>query len=119
MQLTKAELAIRTLEYLFGALFGVFVAVLGTSVHRAYAPFALIFVLIAVLICAVMMRAWLGLGGIAAFGIGWLVAVQVFTLEGPGGDIVLPAQYQTYVWLVGGLFMLGLACFTPRKWYAE
>lgn len=112
-------MAVRTFEYLCAALFGVLVAVIGTSVHRAYAPFALIFAVAAVLVCGVMMRAWIGLGGVAAFGVGWLAMVQIFTLKGPGGDVLLPAQYQTYVWLVGGLVVLGVACFTPRKWYAE
>ncbi len=109
----------RIVEFAAALLFGVFVAVLGTAAHRAYEPYALIFALLAVLVSSVMVRAWLGLGGVAAFGAGWMIMAQLFALGGPGGDILMPNQFITYVWLFGGVAAVGAACFTPRIWYSE
>ncbi|MFD2840902.1 DUF6113 family protein [Populibacterium corticicola] len=110
---------VRVVEYATALLFGAFVAVLGTAAHRAYEPYALIFALLAVVVSGVMVRAWIGLGGVAAFGAGWMIMAQLFALGGPGGDIMMPNQVITYVWLFGGVVAVGAVCFTPRKWYAE
>lgn len=115
----KALGLIRTFEYVLAVALGVFVAVVGTSVHRSYLPVALLCAIAAVFAGAVMVRAWIGFGGIAAFGGGWFAVTQILALKGPGGDILMPAQWPTIVWMIAGSLMIVVACFTPRKWFTE
>lgn len=119
MNSDKALGLIRAVEYFLAVALGAFVAVVGTAVHRTYLPVALVLAIAAVLAGSVMARAWIGFGGVLAFGAGWFVVTQVLALKGPGGDILMPAQWPTIAWLVGGSLMIVVACFTPRKWFTE
>lgn len=119
METSKQSLGIHIVEWISAGLFGVLVALLGTAVHRAYDPFGVVLAIVAVFISATMVRAWLGLVGVGIFGGLFLVLMQILAMEGPGGDILMPADYLTYVWLAGGILAVGAACFTPRKWFSE
>ena len=101
-------------------LLGGLVGATGTVIHRAWTPWGVMGCLALVLASAVLARAWVGLLGLLAYGIGWVVVVQVLSLTGPGGDVLIPAgQVIGYVWIVGGMLMIAVAAFVPRRWFAD
>lgn len=108
-----------TLSYLMVVIIGVLVAAVGTAVHRQWAPFILIACLLAVFCAATMVRAWLGMLGLAVFGGVWLIVVQVLSQVGPGGDVLMPGQPLSYAWAFGGVVAVGVAAFTPRNWFKD
>ncbi|SDC53718.1 hypothetical protein SAMN05216410_1856 [Sanguibacter gelidistatuariae] len=105
--------------YLCVLLLGAAVGLVGTIMHRQWMPWILIVALLTVTVAGVLVRAWLGSGGLIPYGIGWLVVVQAFAAQGPGGDIIMPAQSISYVWMIGGMVMIGVAAFAPRKWFRD
>lgn len=105
--------------YLCAGLIGGFVGLVGTVMHRQWMPWILLVALLTVAVAGVLVRAWLGAGGLIPYGIGWLVIVQVLAAQGPGGDILMPAQPISYVWMIGGMVMVGMAAFAPRSWFAD
>ncbi|PFG33757.1 DUF6113 family protein [Sanguibacter antarcticus] len=111
--------AVTVLAYIGALATGALVGLLGSVAHRQWMPWILVVALVAVGVAGILVRAWLGGAGIAAYGVGWLVVVQVLALVGPGGDILLPAQTSTYVWMIGGIAMIGLAAVAPRKWFLD
>ena len=107
------------LGYVVALLLGGVVATVGTIAHRLWVPGVLVLALVAVLAAGVMVRAWIGTGGLVAYGLGWLVLVQVAATTGPGGDVLLPGQVISYVWMGGGMLMIGVAAFAPRRWFTD
>ena len=105
--------------YLCAGLLGAVVGLVGTTVHRQWLSWIRVGALVALAVAGVFIRAWLGGGGLIPYGIGWLVMVQVFAAQGPGGDIILPAQPVSYVWMLGGMVMIGVAAFAPRQWFVD
>jgi hypothetical protein len=96
--------------------------VVGTVAHRATwldLPAGVVLALALTLSTAVLCRAWSGLGTMLAAGAGWLVAVQVLSLSGPGGDVLVPAEPVGMVWTYGGLAMFVIAAFLPRSWFSD
>jgi hypothetical protein len=101
---------------------GATVGVLGTVAHRAQwqdLPVGVALALAITLSAAVLCRAWAGLGTLLACGAGWVVAVQALALEGPGGDVLVPAQPVGLVWTYGGMALFLVAAFLPRSWFSE
>jgi len=115
-----ARSVVQTLtRWLATLLLGVLVGAAGTAMHRALLPWGVVGCLALVLASAVLARAWVGLLGLAVYGIGWVVVVQVLSLTGPGGDVLIPAgQAIGYAWIVGGMLMIAVAAFVPRRWFA-
>ncbi|MGO1315456.1 MAG: DUF6113 family protein [Cellulomonadaceae bacterium] len=113
MRLTFASV----LRWAAAVLLGAVVGVVGTFTHRSVEPLGLVLAFAAVLSAAVWMRAWAGLGGVLALGLGWVAAVQVLALAGPGGDVLVPAQPLGYLWVYGGLVFVVAAAFAPRRWF--
>lgn len=107
------------LGYVVALALGGLVALVGTVAHRQWMPWVLVLALIAVLAAATMVRAWIGTGGLVAYGLGWLAVVQVAASAGPGGDVLLPGQVSSYVWMGGGMLMIGVAAFAPRRWFTD
>ncbi len=107
------------------ALIGAVVGLVGTVAHRAPVVdlpalhLGLVLALLAVLAGSVLSRAWGGYAGLLGFGIGWVAVVQILSLEGPGGDVLVPGQVVGYVWIYGGLLVVALAAFLPRSWFSE
>jgi hypothetical protein len=99
-------------------LVGGAVGVVGTVAHRQWAPWILLVSLLTVAVAGVLVRAWLGMPGLVAYALGWLAAVQLLALSGPGGDVLLPAQPLSYAWMFGGFAMVAVAAFAPRRWFA-
>ncbi|MGF0116096.1 DUF6113 family protein [Promicromonospora sp. Marseille-Q5078] len=101
---------------------GAVVGVLGTVAHRTQwhdLPVGIVLALAITLSTAVLCRAWAGLGPLLAAGAGWIVAVQVLSVAGPGGDVLVPAQAVGLVWTYGGLAMFLVAAFLPRSWFSD
>lgn len=107
------------LGYVVTLLLGALVGLVGTVAHRQWLPWVLVLCLLAVLAAAVMVRAWVGGGGLVAYGLGWLALVQVAATAGPGGDVLLPGDAWSYVWMGGGMLMIGVAAFAPRRWFTD
>jgi hypothetical protein len=99
---------------------GVLIGVVGTVLHRSSVPWGMVLCLTAVLSSTVLVRAWAGLPGMVGYALGWLVAVQVLSLTGPGGDVLVPAGDQLgYVWGLGGMVVIGVAAFLPSRWFRD
>ncbi|MCA5892397.1 DUF6113 family protein [Isoptericola sp. NEAU-Y5] len=104
------------------ALLGVTIGVLGTVAHRAEwgdLPVGIVLALAITLSAAVLCRAWAGMSTLLASGVGWVVAVQMLSVEGPGGDVLVPAQTVGLVWTYGGLVLFAVTAFLPRRWFAD
>lgn len=99
---------------------GGLVGAAGTAMHRAAMPWGVALCLALVLASSVLVRAWVGLVGLLAHGVGWVVVVQVLSLTGPGGDVLIPAgQAIGYVWIVGGMLMIAAGAFAPARWFRD
>ncbi|MBO0608420.1 DUF6113 family protein [Myceligenerans salitolerans] len=107
---------------LLAVALGLVIGALGTAVHRYgdeswYAGAALAVALTGA--AAVMCRAWSGYGALLAFAGGWIVAVQLMSLRGSGGDVLVPAGTLGLVWTYAGVVTLGVAAFLPASWFRE
>lgn len=99
---------------------GGLVGAAGTAAHRAWVPWGIAACLALVLASGVLVRAWVGLAGLLAYGLGWVGVAQVLSLTGPGGDVLIPAgQAIGYAWLVGGMLMMAVAAFAPTRWFRD
>ncbi|MBD5787018.1 hypothetical protein IF650_12595 [Cellulosimicrobium terreum] len=106
------------------ALLGVVVGIVGTVAHRAPVldgpvPVGLVLALLAVLAAGILSRAWAGMAGVLGYGVGWVAIVQLLSLQGPGGDVLIPAQTIGYVWIYGGLVVVAVVAFLPRSWFSD
>ncbi|HEY5514883.1 MAG TPA: hypothetical protein VIK12_01585 [Pengzhenrongella sp.] len=99
---------------------GGLVGAAGTVMHRAVVPWGIAACLALVLASAVGVRAWIGLVGLLGYGLGLVAVVQVLSLKGPGGDVLVPAgQTIGYVWVVGGMLMVAVAAFAPARLFRD
>jgi Family of unknown function (DUF6113) len=102
------------------ALLGAFIGVAGTTLHRSAPPWGMALCLAVVLTSTVAVRAWAGLLPVLGYALGWLATVQVLSLTGPGGDVLVPAgDTLGYVWGIGGMVAIGVACFLPTRWFRD
>ena len=99
---------------------GAAIGVAGTVLHRAAPPWGMALCLAVVLTSTVAVRAWAGLLPVVGYAVGWLAVVQVMSLPGPGGDVLVPSGDSLgYVWGLGGMVVIGIACFLPARWFRE
>jgi hypothetical protein len=106
---------------LLALVLGAVTGALGTVSHLTAwegLPVGLVLALALTTSTAVLSRAWAGYGTLLAGAVGWLVAVQALSVEGPGGDVLVPATVEGLVWTYGGLLLWGVAAFLPRRWFA-
>ena len=95
-------------------LFGTVLAASRTTVHGTTVPWGVVLVLVTVLAC-VRGGAWL-LGsrrGAALVGLGWVLPTLAFATTNPGGDVLLPDEPRTYVYLIGATLLVVLAVALP------
>jgi hypothetical protein len=95
-------------------LFGTVLAAARTTVRGTTVPWGVVLVLVTVLAC-VRGAAWL-LGsrrGAALVGLGWVLPTLAFATTNPGGDVLLPDEPRTYVYLVGATVLVVLAVALP------
>ncbi|GAB4084767.1 hypothetical protein GCM10028784_13970 [Myceligenerans cantabricum] len=107
---------------LLAVALGLVIGALGTVVHRygdesSYLGMVLGLTLTAA--AAVMCRAWSGYGALLAFAGGWVVMVQLMSLRGSGGDVLVPAGTLGLVWTYAGVAVLGATAFLPSTWFRE
>jgi hypothetical protein len=94
--------------------FGTVLASVRTVTHGHTIWWGLALVLVTLLAC-VRGAAWL-VGtrrGAAAVGLGWVLPTLAFTTVNPGGDVLLPDDTRTYVYLVGATLVVVLATALP------
>ncbi|MFD4994179.1 hypothetical protein ACFWH7_21040 [Cellulosimicrobium cellulans] len=110
------------------ALVGVIVGLVGTVAHRAHllgvdlpegVGLGIVLALLTVLVAGTLARAGGGMAGLLGYGIGWVVVVQLLSLEGPGGDVLVPSEPVGYVWIYGGLLVVAAVAFLPRSWFSD
>lgn len=110
------------LRTLLAVLLGVVTGALGTVVHR-YGDdswyLGLVLALALTTAAGVLARAWAGYGTLLGFGVGWVGIVQVLSLPGSGGDVVVPAGVLGLVWSYAGVALLAVVAFLPASWFAE
>lgn len=99
-------------------LIGVVVGVVGTAVHRWQVPWGLVLALVTVLCAGVLARAWAGWLGMLLLALGVVTTVGILASNGPGGDVLVPAQPVGYVWYAGAL-VVALAGLAPRSWFSD
>lgn len=101
---------------------GVLTGLAGTLMHRWHAgdlPVGMALALLTVLVGGVLARAAADGAGLLLTGLAGLVTVQVLTLAGPGGDVVVTDQALSYVWLLGQPLVTAAAALAPRRWFSD
>jgi len=95
-------------------LFGTVLASVRTVTHGHTLWWGLALVLVTLLAC-VRGAAWLvgSRRGAAAVGLGWVLPTIAFSTVNPGGDVLLPDDTRTYVYLVGATLVVVLATALP------
>ena len=99
-------------------LLGVVLGVVGTVVHRAISPWGLVLALLAILVLGVLLRAWQGWSGMLAGAMGVFTATWLLGTTGPGGDVLIAADWRGLAWFCGAL-VVGLAAVMPRRWFSD
>lgn len=109
--------AVRVLAHLLALLAGAAAGVLGSftfAYTKASMPVGL---LVALFLClAVFVTAGMALksrGAAAIATAGWLAIVGLLSMNGPGGDLVVPATTLGYRWLLAGIMLAGLSIALP------
>lgn len=99
-------------------LLGVVVGGVGTVMHRSVAPWGLVLGLFVLVSAGLFARAWEGWGGTGALAAGWYLAVMTMWVEGPGGDVLVPAlgPWGT-LWILGGTAALAAPLLAPARWF--
>jgi hypothetical protein len=105
-------------------MFGVLVGVVGTVAHRyrlgeIRLPLGVIGGLLLLFLAGVACRAWAGYLGLLGFGLGWVVVVQLMAINGPGGDLLIASGTLGYVWIYGGLAVIGIVAFLANSWFSD
>jgi hypothetical protein len=106
----------------------VVIGLLGTVVHRGSGSVGSVDVswwgvalaIVTVAVVGVTVRAWTGLAGLVAYGVGVVLAVQQLATTGPGGDVLVPAgQPVGFVWIAGSAAGVVAAALAPRRWFRD
>ena len=110
-------------------LLGLLLGAVGTTLHRTIRlnlPLGLLISLAMTLSAAVWMRAWRGLPALLGFGLGWIVAVELMSLTGPGGDMIVVEPTSDVAWASAGtiwnylgIALIVLVAFLPMRWFAD
>ena len=106
----------RLVEIAVSAALGAVVAIVGAVAHRSIPPIAVILCCVLVLLATVFVRAWAGWTAVLSFAVPFVVLTYVFTLHGPGGDLLIAGDALGYSWLYGGAGAVVLACVMPPSW---
>lgn len=99
-------------------LLGLVVGAVGTVVHRAVPPWGLLLALLAVVVLGALLRAWQGWAGMLAGAMGVFTVTWLMGVTGPGGDVLVAADWRGLVWFVGAL-AVGAAGLLPRTWFSD
>ena len=103
------------LGYVVLAVGGIVTASVGAVAHRGYAPFGLIAAIVMVGLAALFARTWLGFAGVGVLGGAWVLTTFVWSMDGPGGSVLIAQDPLGIGWLVGGTLMIVAASVVPTK----
>jgi hypothetical protein len=120
----------------FGLVAGALVGAFGTAIHRTIwgsfslfgldsgVPIGLLIALALTLSAALFIRAAAGFNTFAAFGLGWIVAVQLLAMQHSGGDVLIVDPRENIRWASAGLVwvylgagLLVLTALLPPRWF--
>ena len=104
-------------------LLGALVAAVGTFLQAARLGLGPVDVPYGVVVSLALTAAVCLAGGLAtgsrsgalAAAAGWLLVLVLSLAPGPGGDVVLPARPLSYVWLLGGVVLVGMTLAAPYE----
>ena len=105
----------RALEILVAVVLGAIVAAVGGVAYRGYPPVGVSLSIALVLFAATFVRAWSSWAGVIAFAVPFVALTYLFTREGPGGSLLIPADGLGYAWLYGSAAALIVACLMPAR----
>jgi hypothetical protein len=103
------------LGYVVLVVGGIVTASVGAVAHRGFVPLGVIASILMVGLAAVFARTWLGFGGVGVFGASWAVMTFVWSLNGPGGSVLIAQDALGVAWLLGGTLMIVTASVIPTK----
>ncbi|WP_084106033.1 hypothetical protein [Demequina sp. NBRC 110056] len=103
------------LAYLVLIAGGIITASVGAVAHRGYVPWGLVASILMVGLAAVFSRAWLGFTGLGVFAGAWLVATFVWSLNGPGGSVLIVQDAVGVAWLAGATVMIVASALVPTR----
>ena len=114
------------MQILLGCLVAGLVAVLGTVSHRSFIgpfPAGVVLALAMTLSMAVWVRGMAGYKALIAAAVVWVLCVQVLSMEGAGGDVLLVSMstpvawpWLGYLWTYVGVVLFAVAAFLPSRW---
>ena len=104
-----------SLGYVILAVAGLLVATVGSVAYRSIPPFGVALCVAMVLMGAVFARTWLSWSGLGIYALLCVGAVFLWTLEGPGGSVLIAADGLGYGWLAGAAGAIVVAALLPRK----
>lgn len=104
-----------SLGYVVLALAGLLTATVGAVAYRSIPPFGVVIAIVMVLAAAVFARAWLSWSGLGVFAGLWAMTTMVWSLNGPGGSVLIAQDGLGVTWLVGAGVAIVIAAFVPKK----
>jgi hypothetical protein len=105
---------------LVALVLGVAVGTVGTLMHRSVQPWGVVVCLALVAAAGVVARAWDGWPTLGGYAVGVLGSTQLLAREGPGGDVLVPAdQAIGWVWILGGVVVLLAVAVLPRRLFVD
>ena len=132
----SSHAALVGLRLVLGLLAGVLVGLFGTANHRSFFtfgtapnlhrfPLGLIIALALTISAALLIRAVAGFTAFAAYGIGWILSVQLpLLVANAGGDVLIvdpresiPFAVAGVIWTYAGAVLLVLIALLPPRWF--
>jgi len=120
---------------ILGLIAGAMVGAFGTAIHRSlltfgaapnthFFPHGLLLALALTIAAGLFIRASAGFNTFAAFGLGWIVMVQLLAMPNTGGDVLivdprepLPFAAAGLIWTYLGAVLLVLLALLPPRWF--
>jgi hypothetical protein len=116
-------------QLILGVLAGILVGSFGTTAHRsifAGIPVGIVVALALTASTALLVRAAFGFPAFAAYGLGWILAVQLLALPDFGGSLLItspqasiPFAAAGVVWNIAGAALLVICALLPQRWFAK
>jgi len=126
------------IRILLGLVAGVLIGAFGTAIHRTLIgnftlhdavgrgfPVGLLVALALLVSAGLFIRAAAGFNMFAAFGIGWILMVWLFSIPNHGGDVLIVDPRESIPWAVAGLIwtylgtlLLVIIALLPLRWFS-
>ncbi|WP_061960757.1 hypothetical protein [Demequina flava] len=104
-----------SLGYVVVGLAGLLTATVGAVAYRSIPPWGAVLAIIMVLAAAVFARTWQSWVGLGIYAGLWAVTTMVWSLNGPGGSVLIAQDALGVTWLVGAAVAIVVAAFVPVK----